>query len=205
MPRAARKRPHVLEPDDVTRRSWAMVSSSLQDPVERFLDRIASAEPAPAGGTVAAVAVAMAAGLVAMAARLAHEWPKAGEVVERAETLRSRLTTLALADEDAYAKVMEALRLPPASPSRDAEVAAALSGAADVPLAIAEAAAEVAVVAALVAQEGNDRLRGDAVVAAELAGAGARGAAQLVAINLAGLDDPRVRRAKDFAVATRPR
>jgi len=182
-----------------------LASSSLQDPVERFLDRIASAEPAPAGGTVAAVAVAMAAGLVAMAARLAHEWPKAGEVVERAETLRSRLTTLALADEDAYAKVMEALRLPPASPSRDAEVAAALSGAADVPLAIAEAAAEVAVVAALVAQEGNDRLRGDAVVAAELAGAGARGAAQLVAINLAGLDDPRVRRAKDFAVATRPR
>ena len=171
-----------------------MVSSSLQDPVERFLDRIASAEPAPAGGTVAAVAVAMAAGLVAMAARLAHEWPKAGDVVERAEALRSRMATLALADEDAYAKVMEALRLPPASPSRDAEVAAALSGAADVPLAIAEAAAEVAVLAALVAQEGNDRLRGDAVVAAEL-----------VAINLAGLDDPRVRRAKDFAVATRPR
>ena len=182
-----------------------MVSSSLQDPVERFLDRIASAEPAPAGGTVAAVAVAMAAGLVAMAARLAHEWPKAGDVVERAEALRSRMATLALADEDAYAKVIEALRLPPASPSRDAEVAAALSGAADVPLAIAEAAAEVAVLAALVAQEGNDRLRGDAVVAAELAGAGARGAAQLVAINLAGLDDPRVRRAKDFAVATRPR
>ena len=182
-----------------------MVSSSLQDPVERFLDRIASAEPAPAGGTVAAVAVAMAAGLVAMAARLAHEWPKAGDVVERAEALRSRMATLALADEDAYAKVMEALRLPPASPSRDAEVAAALSGAADVPLAIAEAAAEVAVLAALVAQEGNDRLRGDAVVAAELAGAGARGAAELVAINLAGLDDPRVRRAKDFAVATRPR
>jgi len=182
-----------------------LVSSSLQDPVERFLDRIASAEPAPAGGTVAAVAVAMAAGLVAMAARLAHEWPKAGDVVERAEALRSRMATLALADEDAYAKVMEALRLPPASPSRDAEVAAALSGAADVPLAIAEAAAEVAVLAALVAQEGNDRLRGDAVVAAELAGAGARGAAQLVAINLAGLDDPRVRRAKDFAVATRPR
>ena len=182
-----------------------MVSSSLQDPVERFLDRIASAEPAPAGGTVAAVAVAMAAGLVAMAARLAHEWPKAGDVVERAEALRSRMATLALADEDAYAKGMEALRLPPASPSRDAEVAAALSGAADVPLAIAEAAAEVAVLAALVAQEGNDRLRGDAVVAAELAGAGARGAAELVAINLAGLDDPRVRRAKDFAVATRPR
>ena len=180
-----------------------MASFSLQEPVERFLDRIASAEPAPAGGSVAAVAVAMAAGLVAMAARLAHKWAKADEVVERAEALRSRTATLALADEDAYTKVIEALRLPPDSPSRAAELAAALSGAADVPFAVAEAAAEVAVLAALVAQEGNDRLRGDALVAAELAGAGARGAAELVAINLAGRDDPRVRRARDLAAATR--
>ena len=182
-----------------------MASFSLQEPVERFLDRIASAEPAPAGGSVAAVAVAMAAGLVAMAARLAHEWPKAAEVVEQAEELRSRVSALALADEEAYAKVTEALRLPAASPSRTPALEAALSGAADVPLAVAEAAAEVAVLAALVAREGNQRLRGDALVAAELAEAGARGAAELVAINLAGRDDPRVRRAQDLAAATRPR
>ena len=179
-----------------------MASFSLEEPVERFLDRIASAEPAPAGGSVAAVAVAMAAGLVAMAARLAHEWPKASEVAERAEALRSRMATLALADEDAYAKVIEALRLPPDSPGRAAELEAALSGAADVPLAVAEAGAEVAVLAALVAQEGNERLRGDALVAAELAEAGARGAAELVAINLTGREDPRVGRAKDLAAAT---
>ncbi len=179
-----------------------MASFSLQEPVEQFLDRIASAEPEPAGGSVAAVAVAMAAGLVAMAARLAHEWPQAGEVVERAEALRSTMATLALADADAYAKVVEALRLPLSSPSRGSELAAALSGAADVPLAVAEAAAEVALLAALVAQEGNDRLRGDAVIAAELAEAGARGAAELVAINLAGRDDPRVRRAQDLAATT---
>jgi methenyltetrahydrofolate cyclohydrolase len=179
-----------------------LASFSLQEPVERFLDRIASADPAPSGGSVAAVAVAMAAGLVAMAARLAREWPKASEVVERAEALRSKMATLALADEDAYAKVIEALRLPPDSPSRAAELEAALSGAADVPLAVAEAGAEVAVLAALVAQEGNERLRGDALVAAELAEAGARGAAELVAINLAGRDDPRIGRAKDLAAAT---
>jgi len=179
-----------------------LASFSLQEPVERFLDRIASAEPAPSGGSVAAVAVAMAAGLVAMAARLAREWPKASEVLERAEALRSRMATLALADEDAYAKVTEALRLPPDSPSRAAELEAALSGAADVPLAVAEAAAEVAVLAALVAQEGNERLRGDALMAAELAEAGTRGAAELVVINLAGRDDPRVGRAKDLAAAT---
>jgi len=179
-----------------------LASFSLQESVERFLDRTASAEPAPSGGSVAAVAVAMAAGLVAMAARLAHEWPQATEVIERAEVLRSQMATLALADEDAYAKVIEALRLPPDSPARPAELEAALSGASDVPLAVAEAGAEVAVLAALVAQEGNDRLRGDALVAAELAEAGARGAAELVAINLAGRDDPRIGRAKDLAAAT---
>jgi formiminotetrahydrofolate cyclodeaminase len=144
----------------------------------------------------------MAAGLVAMAARLAHEWPKATEVIERAEVLRSQMATLALADEDAYAKVIEALRLPPESPARPAQLEAALSDAANVPLAIAEAAAEVAMLAALVAQEGNERLRGDALVAAELAKAGARGAAELVAINLAGRDDPRIGRARDLAAAT---
>jgi formiminotetrahydrofolate cyclodeaminase len=165
-----------------------LASFSLQESIERFLDRTASAEPAPSGGSVAAVAVAMAAGLVAMAARLAHEWPQANEVVERAEVLRSQMATLALADEDAYAKVIEALRLPSDSPARPAELEAALSGAADVPLAVAEAGAEVAVLAALVAQEGNDRLRGDA--------------AELVAINLAGRDDPRIGRAKDLAAAT---
>ncbi len=178
-----------------------MASFSLQEPVERFLDRLASADSAPAGGSAAAVAVAMGAGLVAKAARLAHEWPPASDVVERAEALRSRLATLALADADAYAKVMEALRLPPDSPSRAEDVAGALSGAADVPLAVAEAAAELALLAALVAQEGNVRLRGDAVVAAELAEAGARGAAELVAVNLGGRDDPRVRRAKELVAS----
>ena len=179
-----------------------MASFSLEESVERFLDRTASTEPAPSGGSVAAVAVAMAAGLVAMAARLAHEWPRANEVVERAEVLRSQMATLALADEDAYAKVIEALRLPSDSPARPAALEAALSGAADVPLAVAEAGAEVAVLAALVAQQGNDRLRGAARVAAELAGAGARGAGELVAINLAGRDDPRIAQAKDLAAAT---
>ena len=134
-------------------------SFSLEEPLARFLDRIASEEAGPAGGSVAAIAVAMAAGLVAMAARLAREWPQASEVVERAEALRSTVVVLALADADAYAKVLEAQRLPPGSASREQALAAALSGAADVPLAIAEAASEVATLAAFVAHAGSAPLR----------------------------------------------
>jgi len=179
-----------------------LASFSLEEPLERLLDRIASDEPGPAGGSVAAVAVAMAAALVAMAARLAREWPQASEVVERAEALRLLVAPLAVADAEAYAKVLEALRLPPGS-AREAAVAAAFSRAADVPLAVAEAASEVATLAALVAQAGSAPLRGDAVVAAEIAEAGARGAAELVAINLGDRDDARVGRAKELAATTR--
>lgn len=163
--------------------------------LEELLDRVASEESVPAGGSVAAIAVALAAGLVAKAARLSPEWPGAAEVVEQAEALRSLVTPLAQADADAYTKVLEALR-------RKDDVAGALSGAADVPLAIARAAAEVAMLAASAAVQGNTRLRGDAVVAAELAAAGARGAAELVAINLAGRDDDhRVRLASELAAS----
>ena len=157
-----------------------------------FLDRVASDEPVPAGGSVAAIVVAMAAGLVAKAARLSPQWPRAAEVLERAEALRALVAPLAQADADAYTAVLEAQR-------RKQDVPGALSRAADVPLAIAEAAAEVASLAALAAAEGNARLRGDALIAAELAGAGARGAAELVAINLPDGDDDRVRRARELA------
>ena len=146
----------------------------------------------PAGGSVAAIVVAMAAGLVAKAARLSPEWPGAAEVLERAEALRALVAPLAQADADAYTAVLEAQR-------RKQDVPGALSRAADVPLAIAEAAAEVASLAALAAAEGNARLRGDALTAAELAAAGARSAAELVAINLADGDDDRVRRARELA------
>ena len=179
-----------------------MASFSLEESLEQLFDRIASDEPGPAGGSVAAVAVAMAAGLVAMAARLAREWPQASEVVERAETLRSLVAPLAVADAEAYANVLEAQHLPRGSAAREATVAAALSRAADVPLAIAEAASEVATLAALVARAGSAHLRGDALMAAEIAEAGARGAAELVVINLGNRDEARVRRAKELAAKT---
>jgi formiminotetrahydrofolate cyclodeaminase len=51
---------------------------------------------------------------------------------------------------------------------------------------VAEIGAEVAATAAAVAAGGNPNVRGDAIAAALLAAAGARAAAALVRINLAG-------------------
>lgn len=152
-----------------------------------FLEEVSARTPAPGGGSVAAIAGAMAAGLAAMAARFSEEyWPDARGAVAQAETLRSRLAFLAQVDADAYEEALATFRLPKdvAPSERDAAIGLALSHAADVPLQVAEAATDIAELAALAAEHGNPNLRGDAAAAALLAEAVARAAANLVAINL---------------------
>ncbi len=94
--------------------------------------------------------------------------------------------------------MLEALRLAPDDPGRAAALRVAQSAAADVPLAIAEAASAVAVLAREVAAAGKPGLRGDALAGADIAAGAARAAARLVEINLVGaVDDPRVARARE--------
>ena len=70
--------------------------------------------------------------------------------------------------------------------------------AAELPLAIAEAAADVAELALLAAEEGDPRARADAVVAAALAEGAVAGAVELVERNLATrAGDERSRRATE--------
>ena len=67
---------------------------------------------------------------------------------------------------------------------RNATLGVALERAAAIPLAIAEVGADVADLAASLAEHGNPAVRGDAVAGALLAEAGTRAAAHLVRINL---------------------
>jgi len=172
----------------------------LGQPLADFLDSVASGEPAPGGGAVAAVAVALAAGLSGMSARLsADHLVDATALAERADHLRQRVAPLAQEDATAYGHVLSAYRAPDdgGDPKvRRERIRTALSGAADVPLAVAEAGAEVVEVAARLAREGNPNLRGDAVAAALLAEAGVRAAAVLVEINTTAgeISDDRVER-----------
>jgi formiminotetrahydrofolate cyclodeaminase len=158
----------------------------LDVPLGDFLDQVASEEPTPAGGSVAALAVAISAGLSAMVARASPDWPEAGAAVAQAERLRKRVSPLAQRDAEAYEEALVTLRLPErVEPAvRDAAVGAALARAAEVPLAISDAAADASYLAALVADRGTPERLGDAITAALLAEAAARAAASLVAINL---------------------
>jgi formiminotetrahydrofolate cyclodeaminase len=176
-----------------------------EEPLGRFLDMVAAREPAPGGGASAAVAVALAAALTGMAARFsADHLADAETIAGKAEELRSRVMPLARADAAAYARVLDAYRTPRDEEGRRRKIRGALSEAADVPLSIAEIGAEVAGNAARLAEEGNPNLRGDALTAAVLAGAGVRAAATLVDINVSsgGADDDRLSRVGDLLAAT---
>jgi methenyltetrahydrofolate cyclohydrolase len=167
-------------------------------PLGRFVDMVASREPAPGGGASAAVAIALAAALTAMAARFsADNLADAETIADRAEELRNKVMPLAQADAAAYGRVLDAYRTPrDDDEKRRRRIREALSEAADVPLSIAEVGAEVAGNAARLVEEGNPNLRGDAMTAAALAKAGVRAAATLVEINVSagGADDDRLSR-----------
>ncbi len=176
-----------------------MTERLLDLSVDELLQRVAARTPAPGGGGVAALTTALAAALVAMSARFAGQ----GADAARADTLRDEAADLADLDAAAYGAYLAALRRARTG-DPDHGVDEARSAAVDVPVAIAERAAEVAVLAARLAQEGNPNLRGDAVTSGMLAAAAAAAAAALVAENLADTpDDPRVARAAALAEQAR--
>ena len=168
-------------------------------PFEELLDTIAAETPAPGGGSVAAFVTEMAASLAAMAARFAHDWDGAAGAVAQAETLRHRAAPLATEDAVAYENVLTAMRMPEELESevRNTLIGETLSRAADIPLLIAETAADVAELASEIAVRGNPNLRGDAAAASLLAASAARVAANLVEINLSTVEgEERVERAR---------
>ena len=180
-------------------------------PLQDFLTEVATPEPMPGAGYCAAVSLSMAAGLVAMVAAASREsWGEAKGAAAQANTLRERVAPLAQRNVDAYASAIARLRAaefvpepgsePEPDERKDQDLGTLLERAAQIPLEIAEAALDVASLAAVVAERGEQAMRADAVVGALLAQGAARAAAMLVEVNLGTTsDDPRVTRARDLA------
>jgi formiminotetrahydrofolate cyclodeaminase len=137
------------------------------------------------GGAAAAEAIGLATALVITAAGRSDDWPEAAGVVAQAEALHERCAQLAAADAQAF---RDALAHPAAE---------TLARSVDLPLRIAEAAVDAALLAEETADRCEGSFRGDAVAAAVLAEGAARMAEHLVAINLGVAEgDDRLRQAK---------
>ena len=186
----------------------AFASKSLHT----FLDELASAEPAPGGGSVAALSGALGASLVAMVCRLTigkkgYEAVSAEmrAILPRAEALQRELVDLMQADTDAYTRVMNAYKLPKRTDEEKAARAralqAALQHASDVPLCVAEACVQVLALARPIAEKGNENAVSDGGVGTLMAEAGLRGAAFNVRINLHSVDDAAFVQARRARVA----
>jgi formiminotetrahydrofolate cyclodeaminase len=177
-----------------------------------FTDALCSDGMAPGGGSAAALAGALGGALAVMVTRLtlgrakyaAHQDEMA--VVEvRADLLKTKLLALVDADTAAYNQVAAAYKLPKDTDAqkvaRAAVVQSAFRTATEVPLATAEACAEVLTLAGQVAAHGNRNAASDAAVAALLAHAGLRGAVRNVRINLGSLQDKAFRTRAEHRVA----
>jgi methenyltetrahydrofolate cyclohydrolase len=180
--------------NDYSRRKVTRAAAAA-DPFELqgLLAALSARDSAPAAGSAAAIVAAVAAAVVEKAARRSGDDGAAAQ----ASALTARLVRLSALDADVFAAALEALRHATergegdasGSESRDFQLGRTLDQAAAVPLAIAEAAADVALLASEVAQADESDLREDAAAAAQLAAGAARGAAHLVSINLASRPD----------------
>jgi formiminotetrahydrofolate cyclodeaminase len=165
-------------------------------------------------------ATALAAGLVAMAARRSKPtWSDAAAAAGQANVLRARAVALLPESGAAYEVAMAQLEAAKAhrnaaSEVRDWSLGQALRRGAEAPLDCAEIAADVAELAGEVAQSCEASSRPDAIAAARLAESAALIGANLVEVNLvAGVDDAlraeaetavgRARRGRERAVTER--
>ena len=160
-----------------------------------FLDQVAAGTPTPGGGTVAAVAGALASCLAVMVANLtigkkkyAASEAELRKVKSQAEAARRELLALGRADSEAFEAVLKASRLPQGTSAEQSErekaLQSAMLGAARVPVRTAEVCLDVARCAAEAARLGNVQAVSDAGVAGLLAIAAGEGALLNVEINL---------------------
>jgi formiminotetrahydrofolate cyclodeaminase len=169
--------------------------------ISAFLDQLASRVPAPGGGATAALHAAQSAALLAMVARYSdgakYDAELMAHIIAETDGLRNDALTLAESDEEAFAAVAEAYRLPKETAEqkevRSAAVAEALAGAARPQADVIRLALLLVSFAEELLRAGNRNMITDVAAAAQAARAAAGTAQLFIEVNLRGMKDPAVR------------
>jgi glutamate formiminotransferase/formiminotetrahydrofolate cyclodeaminase len=167
-----------------------------------FADEVSRDTPAPGGGSIAALAGALGAGLASMVANLAlggAGGPAAPDeaallaVAEQGQRLKDQLLLAVDEDARAFNGYLEARRLPqgtaPERAAREAALQRELKAAVAVPWATAQACFQVMRAAELALDSGNPASSTDALVGLQMGFAGLRGGIWNVLINLKDITD----------------
>ena len=168
--------------------------------VSDFLGAVAGMDPAPGGGSVAALAGALAASLGEMVTgfsisrkELAEFQAQLRGLLEKFKTARMSLQSAIQQDTDSYAGVESALKMPKATDDekrrRQEQMQQALRIAAIVPMEVAEEAARLVDLFRQLGPMSNPNLKSDLQTGIAMAQAAIRGALANVAINLKSIKD----------------
>ena len=168
-----------------------------------FADEVSRDTPAPGGGSIAALAGALGAGLASMVANLALGRTGPGQAAadaaallaaaEQGQRLKDQLLLAVDEDTRAFNGYLEARRLPQGTAqdkaAREAALQRELKGAVAVPWATAQASFEVMRAADLALGSGSPASLTDALVGLQMGFAGVRGGIWNVLINLKDITD----------------
>jgi glutamate formiminotransferase/formiminotetrahydrofolate cyclodeaminase len=170
------------------------LSKTFQD----YFNELSSDSPTPGGGNVAAVTGALGASLAVMVCNLTIGKKKYADVETEMTGLKEKLLQhrknfleLAIKDNEAFNKVMSAMKLLKDSDeqkeSRTKEIEIATYGAIEVPADVMKSCAEILHLIKTVIEKGNKNSLSDTGVAASLIGSSARSAYLNVLINCESL------------------
>jgi formiminotetrahydrofolate cyclodeaminase len=168
--------------------------------LEDYFEALSSAAPTPGGGSAATLVGTAAAALVAMVARITMENPRYASVANEAkglaseaDALRARYLAARALDERAYGAVVLAQKLPRTTDDekivRTSTLQAALTGAAEAPLAAAGLAVEALRLVVRAEELDNAHLASDVACAAVFARAALEASAANVRVNHSYMKD----------------
>ncbi len=171
----------------------------IDQKVTEFIDILASDEPAPGGGSTAALVGSLGAALGTMVCRLSKGDTFASVSADvhdserRLVVLLDELRADIDADTEAFNQVMAAFKLPKGTDgekmARTAAIQVAMKGAAELPLKVAKASVLVQRLANKIITFGNPNAASDVAVGGLLAYAALQGAIYNVKINLGSIKD----------------
>jgi formiminotetrahydrofolate cyclodeaminase len=168
--------------------------------LDEFLDKLASRDATPGGGSAAAVMGAQSAALTSMVCNLTIGKAQYAQVekdmqalLQQSEALRERLTAMIQEDVEVFDQLMACYRLPKNTEQekveRSAKIQSVLKQATQVPLDCAKACAEAIRLSQIAAEKGSLGVISDAGVAVMAGYAGLKSAALNVYINIGSLKD----------------
>ena len=168
--------------------------------LREFANELASESPAPGGGSVSALAGALASGLVSMVANLTHgkkeyseSWQEMEDIASRTQSLKDDLLRAIDEDTEAFNALMSCFGMPKKTDEqkahRNTAIQKATQNACEVPLSVMRMAIEVLKLSKIVAVKGNENALSDAGVSALMALAAVKGAGYNVSINLGSIED----------------